>query len=160
MKFGTITYDIQRAKYIPADLLAYYDELFIMGQIQVVSTVPQYTGQSGRQWVGYDGWTFTGVEKMAPSFPGGYVELESFFIRNIKYPESERSERITGETGVAFTVKRDGTIGACVITRSASPALDNEAMRVIRMMPAWEPATTRGVKVEAGCWMEIRWELK
>ena len=48
---------------------------------------------------------------------------------------------------------KDGTIANAKIEQSIDPALDREALRVIRMMPKWKPGVRNGIP------MKVEYEL-
>ncbi|MBC6612226.1 energy transducer TonB [Hymenobacter sp. BT507] len=84
---------------------------------------------------------------VAPQFPGGPEALSVFFQQQIKYPEAARVSDLTGDVVVQATVAADGKLQNPTIVQSLSPACDAEAMRVLALMPAWQPATRKGQPV-------------
>ncbi|MDR0798765.1 MAG: energy transducer TonB [Dysgonamonadaceae bacterium] len=89
------------------------------------------------------------VEQM-PQFPGGDRELMKFLSDNINFPAVTCYE--TGVSGgrvvVRFIVTSEGEIINPEIVRSAHPALDKEAVRVIKIMPRWIPGKQNGKNVD------------
>ena len=81
----------------------------------------------------------TGEVLPSPSFPGGQSALINFMNENKKYPEQARKDSIEGRVVVSFTVETDGSISNPKIERSIHPLLDAEALRLVRLMPKWEP---------------------
>lgn len=86
-----------------------------------------------------------------PTYPGGLAALSQFLSDNIKYPKEAEKANITGRVLVGFIVDVDGAISESRVEHSTHPLLDREALRVIRLMPAWNPAkekaTGKPVKV-------------
>ncbi|MBO4314874.1 MAG: energy transducer TonB [Prevotella sp.] len=78
------------------------------------------------------------VEQM-PEFPGGMTAYMKWLTKNLQYPDIARNQRLQGKVVVQFIVNKDGTIADAKVVKSVTPSLDREAMRVIRMMPAWKP---------------------
>ena len=74
-----------------------------------------------------------------PSFPGGAVEMAKFISKNTRYPERELRSKVSGNVDVAFTVMPDGTLRDPRVVRPVSPGLDREALRIVSIMPKWEP---------------------
>ena len=74
-----------------------------------------------------------------PEFPGGITEFMKWLTKNLRYPEQARSNKIHGKVVVSFIVNKDGSISSPTVQKSVSPLLDREALRVIRMMPHWQP---------------------
>ena len=79
------------------------------------------------------------VVEDSPQFPGGLQALLDYLHDNIKYPESCRRDSIQGRVIISFVVEKDGSISGVKITKSLSPECDKEALRVLNMMPHWQP---------------------
>ena len=86
------------------------------------------------------------VEEM-PSFPGGMKECMMFLAKNIKYPVEAQKARIEGRVIVQFVVDKDGSIIDSKVVRGVSPEIDAEALRVLGVMPKWNPGKQRGKAV-------------
>lgn len=82
-----------------------------------------------------------------PQFPGGIDSLFRFISRNLKYPVRGCHD-IQGRATIRFVVTKEGKIENPVILRSLDYYMDEEALRVIRMMPDWEPAVHNSKKVD------------
>lgn len=81
---------------------------------------------------------------IAAEFPLGQKALSYFISGNLKYPEEMRKKGIEGRVHVSFMVEKDGRITNVEILRGVSPLLDAEALRVIRLMPDWNPCLIDG----------------
>ena len=101
---------------------------------------------------------FQVVEEM-PSFPGGMRECMMFLGRNIKYPVLAQKAKIEGRVIVQFVVDKDGSISDTKVVRSVSPELDAEALRVVGMMPKWNPGKQRGKAVAVKYTMPIMFSI-
>ena len=77
------------------------------------------------------------IEETGPKFPGGDDSLRSYLLHNLQYPRL--CHEATGKVYVGFTVETDGTIADVELLRGICPAYDEEALRIVRMMPRWEP---------------------
>jgi len=77
-------------------------------------------------------------------FPGGVSAMKQFITEKITYPEEERQIGMEGTLYVSFVIEKNGTVSNVGIVRSLSANLDNEAMRVVKMMPKWKPASDHG----------------
>ena len=86
---------------------------------------------------------FRVVERL-PEFPGGPVEFMKWLTRNLKYPASAQQQKIEGRVVVSFIINKDGTTSDIKVTKSATPVLDREVLRVIRMMPKWKAGEDHG----------------
>lgn len=80
-----------------------------------------------------------------PEFPGGQRVLFSYIRENIKYPAIAKEKGIQGRVICEFVVNKDGTIEDVVVRRSGGDSsLDEEAVRVIKSMPLWNPGRLKG----------------
>jgi len=99
------------------------------------------------------------VEQM-PVFPGGDQALMQYIIKEVKYPEDAKKEKIQGKVFVSFVVSKDGNVMNAKIAKSANPSLDKEALRVISAMPKWTPGKEKGVNVAVQYTIPISFALK
>ena len=83
-----------------------------------------------------------------PQFPGGDAELIGFLNANIKYPPKAAQDKVEGKVVVQFLVKKTGRISKVKVLRSVRKDLDEEAVRVIKMMPDFKPAKQNGEAVD------------
>lgn len=73
-------------------------------------------------------------------FPGGESAMRQWLIENITIPEDVKIDEVK-RCVVKFTVSATGKVEHPEVTKSTGvEALDNEALRVVRMMPDFEPA--------------------
>jgi TonB family protein len=79
------------------------------------------------------------------SFPGGSPGLQRFLIRNLKYPDSAVNRSIQGTVYVGFNVSKEGKIQNIHVTKSVEISLDQEALRVVGLMPDWDPLIIGGI---------------
>ena len=84
------------------------------------------------------------IVEQKPVFPGGQKALMEFLKSNLVYPKAARDSSIQGRVMVKFTVEKDGSITDVEVVRGVHPALDEEAVRVVSMMPKWKPGTQMG----------------
>jgi protein TonB len=89
------------------------------------------------------GKVFDVVEQM-PAFPGGQQELMNFLMKNVKYPKEATDKGIEGRVIVQFVVDKDGSVVEPKVVKSVSPELDQEALRVVKKMPKWQPGKQNG----------------
>jgi protein TonB len=102
---------------------------------------------------------FVVVEEM-PSFPGGDTELFKFIYDNIKYPELAKENNIQGKVILRFCVTYKGTVDQVSVVRGVDPSLDEEAMRVIKLLPLWKPGKQGGKPVNVWYSVPISFQLK
>lgn len=89
---------------------------------------------------------FVIVEKM-PEFQGGKDAQIKFMATNIKYPQEARKAGIQGMVYVTYVVEKDGSITGVRVMRGIGGGCDEEAIRVISLMPKWQPGTQKGKTV-------------
>lgn len=77
------------------------------------------------------------VEEM-PQFPGGPSAFIKWLTKNLRYPLAAKRQKIEGKVLAHFIVEPDGSISDIRIIQSLHPACDNEARRVLTMMPKWK----------------------
>ena len=74
------------------------------------------------------------IEQM-PLFPGGEKEIFNFIKNNIQYPAESIKKKTTGKVVVRFIVSRTGKVRNVEIIRGVTPAIDQEAIRVVSLLP-------------------------
>ena len=74
-----------------------------------------------------------------PQFPGGAAEFMKWLTKNLRYPASAQSQQVKGRVVAQFIVNKDGSVTDLEVTEHLNHACDNEVLRVLRMMPKWEP---------------------
>ena len=92
-------------------------------------------------------------------FPGGEEMMRKWMQENIVYPDLSIENGEQGKVYLNFVVEKDGTITNVVIVKGATRELDNEAKRLVRNMPKWEPGETNGKKVRTSFTLPINFEL-
>jgi hypothetical protein len=72
-----------------------------------------------------------------PQFPGGKDSLSSFIKKNTHYPKEACKHHVTGIIEVDFTVTTTGSIKDPVVKNHLGYGCDEEAIRVVNLMPKW-----------------------
>lgn len=98
------------------------------------------------------------IEQM-PSFPGGAPSLFEYLSRNVHYPEECVKQKIEGRVMIEFVVETDGSITSIEVKNPVHPLLDEEALRVIRNMPRWFPATANSVNIRVKYTVPLSFKL-
>ena len=91
---------------------------------------------------------FGEITEQQPSFPGGQQKLIEFIQNNIRYTDEMKETGINGRVIVSFLINEDGTISNAKIARSIHPLFDNEALRIVSIMPKWSPAARNGKRIK------------
>lgn len=98
------------------------------------------------------------IEQM-PSFPGGAPSLFEYLSKNVHYPEECVKQKIEGRVMIEFVVETDGSITSIEVKNPVHPLLDEEALRVIRNMPRWFPATANSVNIRVKYTVPLSFKL-
>src|SRR5690606_12916990 len=104
--------------------------------------------------------TIFGLTNSMGSFPGGEGEMMRFMGRQIKYPSRAIDAGISGIVYVNFTIEMDGSITNMEILRSPHELLTEEAIKMIRQMPHWTPATYYGRVVRSRYNLPVKFTLR
>lgn len=84
-----------------------------------------------------------------PSFPGGEKALTKYLEDNLKYPEAAIEDGVEGTVELVFAVDEMGKVYAPMLkSEKMGYGLEDEAMRVIRKMPNWNPGSIKGRNVK------------
>ena len=84
--------------------------------------------------------------EIPPTFPGGEKALIKFLQKNLKNPEDlEEGQMISVK--IRFIVGYDGILKGFETIQDGGAAFNNEVIRVLKKMPAWEPGKTAGENV-------------
>ena len=79
-----------------------------------------------------------------PSFPGGDGELVSFINTHRTYPSTAYKKGVEGRVTCSFVVNADGKVSHIMVIKGVEASLNDEAMRVLGLMPAWVPGRIDG----------------
>lgn len=101
---------------------------------------------------------FTVVEKM-PEFPGGMSALMKFIGDHITYPKQAKQAGIQGKVFIRFIVEKDGSVSNVKVLRGIGGGCDEEAMRVVKMLPKWKAGEQNGQKVRVSFNIPIKFSL-
>ena len=82
-----------------------------------------------------------------PEFKGGEKEMFKFIYNECKMPKIAIENGIQGTVYIEFSISKTGKVINCKILRSIDPLLDKEALRVVRLMPDWNPGIQAGKTV-------------
>jgi TonB family protein len=86
---------------------------------------------------------YTVVEEM-PLFPGGENARIKFFSNNLRAPAEGVKEGSSGTVYVSFIVQADGSITNAKVLRGIGKSFDEEVIRVVNLMPKWNPGKQNG----------------
>lgn len=122
------------------------------------AAMPDEMPTEDQKIVGEEGQVFLMVEQM-PEFKGGEVQMMTYIYDNIKYPQMARESGVQGTVFVKFVVEKDGSVSNVEILRGIGAGCDEEAVRVIKNMPKWNPGKQNGLAVRVYFNIPIKFKL-
>jgi len=87
-------------------------------------------------------------------------KLLKYIYSNIKYPYEAREKGIQGTIVIQFLIEKNGCIKNAKIIREIGGNCGKEALKVIKQMPPWIPATQDGQPVKTQFNMPIKFKLE
>lgn len=122
------------------------------------------------------------IEK-PPVFPGGESAMINFLRNNVTYPKLAKENNIQGKVYLSFIIDKTGDVTNVSVRRGATVPkdlldkyadnekkleslramareLDEEAIRVVRLMPRWEPGVQNKKVVKVVFLLPINFTLK
>jgi len=94
-----------------------------------------------------------------PSYLKGTDSLQRFISRNLRYPEKDRQARLEGIAYVYFVVAKDSTLSNVTCMRSPSPAMGEEAVRLIKESGKWIPGKQNSITAKMSHTLPIKFSL-
>jgi protein TonB len=120
--------------------------------------VDQSLLETGDGVTGEENVILTFAEQM-PEFPGGAEELMHFLHKNTNYPPNARENGVDGRVILQFVVGTDGKISNIEVVKGRGWGLDEEAVRVVKMMPPWKPGKQNGKPVTVKFTLPFQFKL-
>ncbi len=120
--------------------------------IEVAAEVPKEEKEAKAE-------VFTYVEEM-PTFPGGNDAFLSYVAQKIQYPEIAKRAGVEGRVAVSFVVSPSGAVSDVQVMKGIGAGCDEEAIRVIRSMPRWNPGKQNGRPVNVKVFVPIVFKLQ
>jgi protein TonB len=106
-----------------------------------------------------DDTAFVVVEKM-PEFPGGMKALLALLSKNTRYPQSAAETGIQGTVYLSFVVEKDGNVSNIKTLRGIGGGCNQEAERVLSLMPKWKPGNQVGKPVRVSFNVPVVFKLQ
>ena len=86
--------------------------------------------------------------------------LEKWVYQYVKYPAEAVRDGIQGRVMVDFIIDKDGKVTDVKVSKSVSPELDAEAVKVISASPKWKPGRVKGEKVRTSMTIPVEFRLE
>lgn len=97
--------------------------------------------------------------EVMPEYPGGITAMQKYINQHVVFPEVAKQNGAQGKVYVSFVVGKTGEVEDVRILRGVDPALDKEAMRVVKSLPKWKPGSQRGINVRVAFNVPINFKL-
>src|SRR5690606_8781679 len=91
---------------------------------------------------------------------GGTSELYRFLAKHIRYPKEAAEHNISGKVFVQFVVNQNGAIRDVRVLKGLGYGIDEEAVRVVLSMPAWQPGLQHGFPVDVLFTLPLNFQLE
>ncbi|MEO1653976.1 MAG: energy transducer TonB [Bacteroidota bacterium] len=101
---------------------------------------------------------FMRVEKAAV-FAGGNKALKKYLKDNLQYPAKAKAAGVKGKVFISFVVNPDGSISDIKIIKGLGYGCDEEAIRLMKNSPRWQPAVQGGKIVKSRMQLAIDFQL-
>ncbi|OUJ75248.1 energy transducer TonB [Hymenobacter crusticola] len=101
---------------------------------------------------------YDNVEK--PAVPVGGVEAYGQYLAdNQQYPTTALQQGLQGTVNVTFVVEKTGVVSNVAVPQPLAPALDAEAIRLIKGGPQWIPAQNHSEKVRQRVTIPVAFQI-
>ena len=93
--------------------------------------------------------------EVRPQFTGGDKAFMTYLSKNIHYPQQALQRRVSGRVMVNFILSAQGRVQDAHVVSGPGSGLNDEALRLVWLMPPWEPARSNGQPVRVACTVPI-----
>jgi protein TonB len=97
--------------------------------------------------------------QILPQPIGGEAAWAKFLQKNLRYPPVALEAHAQGKVFLSFIIEKDGHISDVVVEKGVGYGLDEEAVRVLKLAPAWKPGIQNGHQVRVKFNMPISFQL-
>ena len=148
---GEFAINVQKGDALMADYVGYASDMVVVKDPTTKYVIKLQKNNSDK--------AYDLVEEM-PQYPGGVGKLMEYVSMSIRYPKEAESKSIQGRVVTTFVVEKDGSITDAEVVKSVDPALDAEALRVVKAMPKWTPGKQDGKPIRVKYTMPITFALQ
>ncbi len=92
-------------------------------------------------------------------YTGGPAEMNRFITNNLSYPADAVERNAQGLVVYTFVVEKDGTLSNFNLIHRADSLLNEEALRILKLMPPWRPAKWKGDFVRSSTYVPMYFRL-
>ena len=96
-----------------------------------------------------------------PEYPGGMSAMMNFIMENIRYPKDAKKAGKDGRVICSFIIDKEGKVTEVHVAQSSgTQSLDEEAVRLVSLMPDWKPGKDKGEPVSVLYTIPVLFKLK
>jgi protein TonB len=100
------------------------------------------------------------IYQFVEQMPASGYDINEFLEKELHYPDNAKEAGIQGRVAVNFVVNEDGSISDVKVVRGIGGGCDEEAKRVVSMMPKWKPGKQNGKPVKCYFTQPISFRLE
>ena len=93
--------------------------------------------------------------EVRPRFTGGDKAFAAYLSKSIRYPQQAMQRNVSGRVYVNFVLSAEGKVQDAHVVSGPGSGLNDEALRLVWLMPPWEPARVNGLPVRVACTVPI-----
>jgi len=123
-------------------------------QAQSGPSAPALSGLSVTPGVVYADSVYINPE-VRPQFAGGDKAFVAYLSKFIRYPQQALQRHVSGRVYVNFILNAQGKVQDAHVLSGPGNGLNDEALRLVWLMPPWEPARVNGQPVRVACTVPI-----
>jgi protein TonB len=97
--------------------------------------------------------------QVMPEPYGGANAWNKFLQKNMRYPVIAQENGLSGKVFLSFIIEKDGHLSDITVLRKVGSGFDEEALRVLKLAPAWKPGMQNGRPVRVKYTIPINFQL-
>ena len=95
-----------------------------------------------------------------PFYPVGEDSLRAFIKKNLQYPKQAKKNKTEGTVTLSFNVDSVGNVRDIKVHKSLGNGCDEEAIRILQLIPHWTPGTKEGKAVTMPYYINVEFKLE
>lgn len=92
-------------------------------------------------------------------YPGGDLKMYRFIEKKKNYTPAMKAQQLQGNVVVSFDIEADGRVTNAKVKSGVDGLLDEDALRVVRSMPKWKPATQNGSATKSSRTVVVQYSI-
>ena len=96
-----------------------------------------------------------------PTFQGGdLMKFREWVQKRLRYPQIAQENNIAGRVTLSFVIEKDGSLTNIEVMQSPDRSLSEEAIRVLKTSPKWEPGKQRNQPVRVKYTLPVAFQIR